>query len=133
MEEPEFTRDIFSGGQMTLRKIFKTVEKIFFIDQVRNLLSGVFGRDSEEEDFEQGPGYFTVLAKSMDLAIEAEKTQASQDMGCDLLISPKIPNLKPTMFFQLNPYYEMGRQCAQENIEKIKSLIVSKQKVTQNA
>ncbi len=62
------------------------------------------------------------------MAIRANKYEAQQDLACDLLITPNIPKLKPTIFMQFNPYYEMGRQCAQQHAPKIKVLIEEKLK-----
>lgn len=118
------TRFIFSGSQITVRKIFNTLRKMLFVDEIEHLLSAIFG--PEAVDLEASPGFFTVLGKSMDLAIKANKNEIPQDLSCDLLIAPQIPKLKPTMFIQFNPYYEMGRKCAEENLPKIKELIEKK-------
>jgi len=115
------TKFIFTGSQMAVRKIFRLIRKMLFIDEFQHILSAIFGE--EAVDFEQNPGFFTVLGKSMDLAIKACKQESEQDIKCDLLIMPDIPKLKPTMFIQFNPYYEMGRQCAMQNVPKIQELI----------
>jgi predicted acylesterase/phospholipase RssA len=120
------TKFIFSGRQITARKFFNALKKMLFIDEIEHLLTVIFG--PEAVDLEAAPGFFTVLGKSMDLAIKANKNEIPQDFLCDLLINPKIPKLKPTMFIQFNPYYEMGRKSAEENLPKIKELIKQKQK-----
>jgi len=119
------TKFIFTWDQMTIRKTFNMLKKILLIDEVANLLSRVFSEKTL--DFEESPGFFSVLGRSMDLAIEATKEEAKQDMNCDLLITPKIPLLKPKMLVEFNPYYEMGRQSAKEFMPKIKELIKQKE------
>jgi NTE family protein len=118
------TKFIFSGGQMTARKVFNAFKKMLFIDEMEHLLSRIFGE--RDRDFEKSSGFFSILGRSMDLAIKANSREDEQDMACDLMISPKIPKLKPALFLQFHPYYEMGRKCAEENLPKIKELIKQK-------
>lgn len=63
----------------------------------------------------------------MDLAINANDHEDLQDMVCDLMISPKIPKLKPSLFIQYEPFYDLGRKCAEENMNKIKELLQIKE------
>ena len=64
----------------------------------------------------------------MDLAIKANKQEATEDLKCDLMIDPGLPLLKRDVFAQFNPYYELGRKCAFEYVPKIQTLIKEKQK-----
>ncbi len=121
------TKFIFSGSQMTLRKMFVTLKKMLFIDEMEQLLSRLFGE--KEQDLEKNLNLFSVLGKSMDLAIKANKNEADQDMECDLMIAPNIPKLKPSLFVQYSPFYEMGRECAKTNVPIIKRMIEEKTKV----
>lgn len=119
------TKFIFSGGQMTARKLFNAFKKMLFIDEMQQLLSRVF--ENGETDAEKKPGFFSVLGKSMDLAIQANEQERLQDMQCDLMICPDIPKLKPAFFIQYHPFYEMGRQTALEYAPKIRELIKQKE------
>jgi len=119
------TKFIFTGGQMTLRKVFNTIKKMLFIDEMEHLLYRAFGE--KEIDFEKNLGFFSVLGRSMDLAIKANKNLEEQDLVCDLMIVPDIPKLKPALYVQFNPFYELGRECALAYLPQIKSVIQKKQ------
>lgn len=121
------TKFIFTGGQITLRKIFKTIKKMLFIDEMENILSKVFEQDKNDTDYEKKPGLFSILAKSMDLSIFANNHEDENDMACDLMIDPKIPKIKPSFIFPFEPFYEMGRKCAEDNLPQIIQIIKQKQ------
>jgi NTE family protein len=123
------TKFIFTGGQMTLRKVFNMAKKILFVNEMGQLLSKVFGE--REIDLEKSSNFFSVLGKSMDLAIKANKHAEDQDMSCDLMITPDIPKLKPKLLVQYHPFYEMGRECALAHVPRIKTIITQKEKVTE--
>ncbi len=93
---------------------------------MEDLFSGMFGKDQKELDFELSPRLFSVLGKSLDLAINAGKSDHLADLSCDLMITPGLPLLKRDIFTQFKPFYEMGRKCAEENIPKIQGLLNKK-------
>ncbi|MCL5667236.1 MAG: patatin-like phospholipase family protein [Patescibacteria group bacterium] len=118
------TKHIFTEGQITLRKFYNLFKKLFFIDEMGALFSGFWAK--EDIDFENNPGLLSVLGKSMDLAIKADKQAVAQDLTCDLMITPNVPKTKKDIFSKFQPYYELGRQTAAEYAPKIKELIRQK-------
>jgi hypothetical protein len=77
----------------------------------------------------ENPGVFSVLGKSMDLAIAESKKGEAEDLSCDLFIDPKLPTLDRTKFMQFSPYYEWGHEKAVEYLPEIKKLIAEKAKI----
>lgn len=121
------TKHIFSEGQMTLKKIYNVVKKLLFVEEMESLISGLL--PSKEEDVEVNPRIFTVIGKSLDIALAAnEKNLQVTDIACDLMITPAIPLLERSIYADFRPFYEMGRECALEYVPKIKELIMLKEK-----
>lgn len=118
------TRHIFTDRQVTLKKALNFVKKIVYWDEMSGLLNGLVTHE-EEIDFENNPRIFTVLGKSLDLAIAANQS-SNEDLSCDLMIEPGLPLLKRDIFAQFHPYYEMGRDCAVKYTPKIQKLIEQK-------
>lgn len=116
------TKHIFTETQMNLKKIFNLTKKLFFIEQLETWFSG-FLKNSESLELEKNPSLFTVLGKSMDLAILASKNETDETHLCDLLISPEIPMLERSKILQFEPFYSLGRKCAHENLPEIKKII----------
>lgn len=118
------TKHIFTEGQMTIKKVFDFLKKLFLIDYLKIIASSVF--KEKESDVLKKPGFFTVLGKSMDLAIKASRSQNSIEPGCDLLITPEIPkDLGKDSFKRedVKRYYELGIVTAKQYIPKIKQLL----------
>lgn len=118
------TKHIFSETQITLKRVFNVFKKLLFIDEMESLLHGLINKD--EINFEKNPKIFTVLGKSLDLAIQANKQDKAVDISCDLLITPTVPLEKQDIFSQFNQFYGLGRASALENLPKIKELITQK-------
>lgn len=120
------TKHIFTEGQMNLKRAFNFLKKILLVDYIDNLITYLFeSGESEEADYlMKVPHLFTVLGKSMDLAIAAGKSQKDTQPECDLLITPNIPRMKQAKLNReaVARYYEFGRQTAKEYLPKIKEL-----------
>jgi len=127
------TRNIFTGAQMSAKKMMNTLKKFLLINEISELLKNIWPEDAGEEgDFEQHPKLFSVLGKSLDLAIYANKKYMDDD-GCDLKITPNFTGLNKANLNRVNlsseamkKYYEMGRAAAKENLPRIKELIEKK-------
>ncbi len=126
------TKYLFTPPQLTFKKIVNLFKTILFVDEIGAALHYIFGNNSGDEEFVmESPGIFSVLGKSMDLALAESKNPTIEDLTCDLLISPNIPTLKRSNFMQFSPYYEAGRDMAQVYIVKIRDLIAEKEKIKQ--
>ncbi len=122
------TKHIFTEGQITMKKILNLMGRALFLQQATAFFKNlVDDEDSEENvDFERNPTTFTVINKSLNLAIAAEKTDGNADLSCDLMITPTIPPFKGNIFTQLNPYYELGKKIAFEYGPKIQEIVKQK-------
>lgn len=120
------TRHIFTEGQMTLKKAFNFFKKILLIEYLENLFEYLFL--DKETDISKHPHFFTVLGKSMDLAIKASKNESTQQPECDLLITPEMPKLINKKFDHesVMEYYELGKKTAREYLPKIREIIKQK-------
>ncbi len=121
------TKHIFTEGQINFRKTLNFFKKILFFDQIGELLNGVFSNEDDQQTH-HAPNIFTVLGKSMDLAILANKAALKPKEKCDLLITPIIPKLNRTELSEeaMLYYYNLGRQNALNYLPKIKSLLKEK-------
>ncbi|MBL8030005.1 MAG: patatin-like phospholipase family protein [Candidatus Doudnabacteria bacterium] len=116
------TEHIFTEKQLTVKKIYNFFKKITFLDSFDNIIDNL-GQEQGEDGI-RTPNFFTVLGKSLDLAIQANSGDVNKNQ-CDLEIVPNIPKLKRgRLDKQANlRFYEMGRQSALENIPQIRNLI----------
>lgn len=122
------TKHIFSETQMVLRKILKLTKRALFIDQLERGWD-YLAADAELDLEEIKPGIFSILGKSMDLAIEANKQDHSKFFECDLMVTPEIKKFRFKNLAQTHKeLYELGKRTAVENIPKIRKLIESKTK-----
>ncbi len=122
------TKHIFSDRQIQAKKIFNFFKKMLFIEELESLFGWFlrFGDDAEAYDFSENPNFFTVLGKSLDLAVNAKP----KDETCDLLITPNIPKKMPGANLSrenMLKYYNWGRESATQHCEQIKELIRQKQ------
>lgn len=120
------TKHIFTDNQLNLKKVLNLFGRLLFVNQVSGLFKGL--KDLPEEiDFETNPSTLSVLAKSLDLAILAEKTDTQADLACDLMISG-IPTYKKKNFDEniTGYYYKIGRQMALQYLPQIKKIIGQK-------
>lgn len=120
------TRHIFTEKQIAAKRIFNFLKKILLVDEIEDAV-GAFIKP-EDDDFEKNPKLFSVLGKSLDLAILANRTNNEPAEACDYTITPKIPKLKNGNFSSqwLEFYYREGRKSALEHLPIIKKLIAEK-------
>lgn len=115
------TKHIFTEGQITLRKVMNFFKKILFIDA----LDGLFEQFTDKDEQQKNLGFFSVVGKSLDIAIGASKQSSERPSSCQLLITPSVPRKKRMDITTeaLEYYYEVGRQTAEEYVPRIKELI----------
>lgn len=123
------TKHIFTQRQMTLKKVMNAIKKLFLIEEIDSAINGLL-KIEKENDWEEGMGVFTVLGKSLDLAIKASQTDKQVDLTCDLMIKPEMPHPNQTNVDQFYHYYEIGRRTAKKYLPEIQRLIKAKSKLT---
>lgn len=118
------TKHIFTDKQISAKKIFNLLKKIFLIDNLESILKLIFKPNGHLKK----PGMFEVVGKSLDLAIEANKKNSETEESCDLTIFPEIPKYKKNEFSPETNlyYYELGRKAAIQYTPQIIELIKSK-------
>lgn len=118
------TKHIFTTGQLNLKKALNFFKKILFIDEIFHLFDWALALIPENEDEEKRPNFFSVLGKSMDIALAAQKLNPDEP-PCDLLIQPKTGIFKRSEFSKetVLKFYKLGRQTALENIKNIEKLL----------
>jgi predicted acylesterase/phospholipase RssA len=126
------TRHIFTQKQLTARRIYNFIKKIFFIDEFNEFFDNwppVF-----DADIQHKPKLFSVIGKSLDLAIAANKIDDHAEELCDLMITPDIPTFKRNSFTSesLKFYSEAGRKAAKQYAPVIWELMQKKEKVSQS-
>lgn len=126
------TKHIFTSGQINAKKIVNFFKKYLFIDKATSWVHELFN-DEEDFDFSKKPGIFSVLGKSLDIAIKAGKEGRENEVEADLIITPAIYTLKRSEFDDKENvyFYEMGKKIAGENIGKIQQIIKAKEKTWQ--
>ncbi len=139
------TRFVFSKWQIMLKRILNGIKRIIWPNQAEQLWQRVSGfldysdffnaypKVSDLEGKEKQPNLFSVLGRSLDLAIEAQaKHKGDVDFECDMLITPEIPTppfwkrflfLHFTDFSNTHEYYRAGRVTAQRNMPKLWKLL----------
>lgn len=124
-------RHMFTNGQIAIKKAYNFFKKALFIDYVEKAWDSLHLFEEEEgEEAEVKPGMFSVIGRSMDLAIEASKQDYTEALRCDLMITPSIQRFTYKNFDTTNyELYEIGRQTAIEYMPKIKQIIADKHKV----
>ena len=117
------TRNVFTGAQMSAKKMMNALKKVLLINEISELIKSFWPED-DAADFGKSPKLFSVLGKSLDLAIYANKKYMDDD-GCDLKISPDFKGFNRASLSAetMKKYYEMGRKVAEENVPKIKALL----------
>ena len=118
------TKHIFTPGQLTIKKAYNFLKKILFIDELEDLMDWVENLMPTNENQERKLKTFSVLGKSLDIALQAQKLEIHEP-PCDLLIQPKLGTYKRSEFSKetIYKFYQLGRKTAQDNFQAIKKLI----------
>lgn len=124
------TKHIFTENQINFKKVLNYFKKYLLIDTLTSWVGGLT-KDDEIHDFTKKPGIFTVLGKSLDIAVQASSKENNMPQA-DLLIAPQMDISFPADFSEksMQFYYDFGRKIAEENIVKINEIIKSKKKTT---
>jgi predicted acylesterase/phospholipase RssA len=118
---------IFSDTQLTIRKFFNLFKKVLFIDYFGKVWGSFFPSEEFEDQVVEQPGMFTVLGKSLDLAIAASKKDYTKDLECDIMISPDVTDFGIKNFEEASQeLYQLGRQTAIEYIPRMKEMLEEK-------
>ncbi len=146
------TRHVFSAWQIFLRKIVNQLKRIIwpqfardlkqkFVDHLRlsefwegNFYLGQAGHKLKD------PNLLTVIGRSLDIAIEAQqRDKTNNNFECDLLIVPELqlPFWKRNLFLRFThvdntkDYYLAGRKAAEEYLPKMWQLLKDKEELMQ--
>jgi predicted acylesterase/phospholipase RssA len=142
------TRHIFSAWQIYARRIVNKIKTIIWPEQVEKLWQYILDK-FQLSDFWQnnfylgqsghklkGTNLFTVIGRSLDIAIKAQQEEdPARNFDCDLIISPEleIPFWKKMLFIRFahiantKDYYLDGRKAAEENLPKMWQLLKNKE------
>jgi len=118
---------LFTNRQLAIKKTYNFFKKILMIEYLERAWDALKTEDDEFVNFDHQPPMLSVLAKSMDLALEAGKRDSEHTASCDLLITPDIKGFTikniETKKYDL---YELGKTTAQQYASKILELIEQK-------
>ncbi len=132
---------VFSPWQVSLKKVVDFIKQILWPKPMNDLWE-MLTRWWEYYEFtnpsKQGvnPRLYTVIDRSIELSLIAQKQQTDPTFGCDLLISPEISNLTFwkkhlflhfTDFSKTQMYYQSGRDTAKRNLSKLWQLLADKE------
>lgn len=135
------TRHVFSPWQISIRKFLNMVRGFFwpkhaqalwkkFLTTIRysEVWQNYFYLGPHHEPELQNPALWSVMNRSLDLAINAQQS-ASEDKsyGCDLLITKelnlpwwkKIAFIRFTHIDNMEEYYQSGRRAAKEHLPEM--------------
>lgn len=139
-------RHLFTPGQIVIRRFFNRLKKIFVWKPATKMFQKMFNifEDTDFVDYfsdagayaqtEEYPGLFTILGRSLDLAILAQKKHdpKTATFDCDLVIKPDIPKANKfqkfffthlTNFNNSQVLYDLGRSSALKNLPKIRTML----------
>lgn len=135
------TRHIFSSWQIRLKKVLNAIKHVLWpnqLDQIWQKMAATL----EYPDFfsnyptESYPNMFTVLGKSMDIAIKSQNRYRDKQFDCDLVIVPEDSNLSIwkkylflhfTDFSNTENYYRSGRKTAQQYLPRLWQMLSDKE------
>ncbi len=129
------TKHIFTNRQIAMKKMFNSVKKFLFIDDLEEWISSLVKDDEDEDfDFSKKPGLFTVLGKSLDVAVQANAEESSKPQAvADLTITLDTSKVNRTEYNEelIAKYYQIGIETAEQYIPQIQALVAEKKKVGQ--
>lgn len=123
------TKHLFSPGQLAAKKTFNAFKKILMVKYLERVWDSFnFENGGEAESEDRNPQMFSVLGKSLDIALKASESDGEADLDCDLMITPQIQNFRlRNMESKRLELYKIGQQTAQIYGPKILEIIKSKQ------
>lgn len=122
------TKFIFHKNLINFKSAINFFKKAFFFDEVGEVIGNFFKNDNEIDiDESVDFGYFSVVGKSLDMAIKAKKNK-NKELKCDLMIDYSGGPDSRNKFTQkaLMAHYEEGRKAAIDAMPKIKELLEAK-------
>lgn len=139
------TRFVFSRWQIILKRILNATKRIIWPNQASQLWQRVASLLDYSDSLDpyssiddlvkrtEYPNLFSVLGRSLDLAIEAQRRAVESDsFDCDLLIVPEVPHapwykklllMHFTDFSKTEEYYRGGRLTAEKYLPKMWQLL----------
>ena len=141
------TRHVFSKWQIMARRIINKIRSLVWPKPAQDLWQSIankiqysnFWQDNfalDEYDRQlKDPKLFSVINRSLDIAIEAQQSQNDPTYNCDLLISPELsmPFWKKALYLRFihfgnnRDYYLAGRQSAKEHLPEMWQLLKDKE------
>jgi predicted acylesterase/phospholipase RssA len=127
------TKHIFSDRLINAKKVLNYFKKILFVDELEGMVNNLLKREEDSNALKE-PGLFSVLGRSLDLAIEANKKE-NKEAECDLFIRPNmsIVDRDDMSLETFHSFYLLGRETAKEYVPKINELIAAKTKVLEKS
>lgn len=136
------TRHIFSTWQIVLKKSLDKIRQWLWPSPVDFLWQKLarlmdYSEVNNLKPKTEYPNIFTVLDKSIGLAIRAQKELQDEKFDCDLLIAPDITHmpfwkrylfLHFTDFSNSQEYYKAGRRTAQQYLPQMWQMLADKEK-----
>jgi NTE family protein len=118
------TKNIFPPRLLSFKKVFNYLKKLLFVDNLQIFLENYSEKENSSE-LPKTEGLFSVLGKSLDVVLKANKNAKMEEGECDLLIMPNKLKISRGDFSKkvIHFYYYEGRKCAEENLEKILKLL----------
>lgn len=126
------TKNIFPKKYIHLRKAYNLLKRTFLINHAEHFWEKVNNTWTENEFFEyysehppvEFPGLFTVLGKSLDLAIQTQKNHSEDyKYDCDLMITIEREDYGVANFSKNETLYYLGRKTGAYYAPQIKQLI----------
>ncbi len=135
------TRHIFSQWQISLKKVVDIIKHILWpspIDKLWHKFSELLEYpDLGKADHSDNPRLYTVLDRSMDLAIKAQAKHYDSKFECDLLIVPDTSHMPFwkrylfthfTDFSKTQSYYTSGRETAKQYLPQLWQMLADEER-----
>lgn len=126
------TEHIFHDSLKTFRRMWNYIKRATFLDYLNGFVEAYLSDDDLNERLTKQPKLFTVLGRSLDLAIAASRNPENRQ-ATDLEIVPEFP--KSNRLGDIDDsrrWYELGRTAAQSSIPQIRRLIADRTLVPSN-
>lgn len=126
------TEHIFHDSLKTFRRVWNYVKRVTFLDYLNGFVEAYLSEDDLTERLTKQPKVFTVLGRSLDLAIAASRNPENRQVA-DYEIVPDFP--KSNRLGDIDDsqrWYAIGRKVAQSSIPQIRRLIADRTTVSNN-